>query len=343
MRLLLLMSVIWAATAVLAEEFERVDPAFPMLESVVTGARSEALGDADITFGGGPGVFQLNPSALSAGEGIEVEISDLDYRDDYDLSFDYDNRCAGVDWRGLRIAVARRTLAIETHVFDIDDPDGPGALFKQNQRVVVAGVGYDLGRLIAPGSAWRFSVGAAYRHYRMYDEAMGDAAEYGQGSLDGGLTVGWRWLRPGPRLAIQAAAARQNCTDETIILDAVELPLPRVWRFGFGLEATTNLGREFVDGLRLRAAYTRSSRIGTGRTVGADQVGLEAVLLRVVALRVGHDSTHFKGNTGYGAALILDQAWLEPISAAFEWTRIDPEMGWEEDRDVYGVRVRIAL
>jgi hypothetical protein len=343
MRFLVLLALVWAATPALAEEFIKMDGPFVVLEGTNSGARSEALGDADITCGGGPGVLQLNPAALAAGDGVEAEYANLAYSEATGFDYAYDTLGASLAWQGWRAGVVHRSFTVDTRLPDTDDPAGPGTLLRWYQRMVVAVAGYEVGRLIAPDSSWQLGLGAAYRHYYLHDEELLSNLEGGQGSLDAGMTVGWCRRQPGPGLAVQAAVVRQNITDERILLGEYDASLPRIWRFGVGLQATTSLGRESGDGLRLHAAYTRSRHNGYQGNYGADHVGLEVVLLQLLAVRVGHDSSLFTGNTGYGAALILDQAWLDPVSLAVEWARIDLESETDDARDIYGLRGSVAF
>jgi len=316
-----------------AEEFERVGTFAYGWEGFFTGVRSEALGDADLA----AGALLLNPAAVVDTDGVEAEYGHLGGLEDIDI----DNVGVSAAWRGWRVAAVTSGFAVETTVRTAYEPEGNGTLFELQDRVTAIGVSYDLARLLSRDTGLRLALGAAYRRYHTESWQGGVAWDADANMLDVGATLGWGHAAPGTRFTVEASFARQNLTEEIIDVDDVWSRLPEVWRCGLTAEVALDLGGEAAAGLTLRGAVASSE--DQSRDHKADHAGFEAVFLDLLAMRVGHDSDVYGGTTGYGLALILDQAWLHPVGLTVEWTHLDIDPALSDDLDMVGVRGRLAL
>jgi len=164
----------------------------------------------------------------------------------------------------------------------------------------------NVARLLAPGSDWDWTVGAAYRHHRY--ARLGEVRQ-GDG-VDIGSSARYQYRLPNTRWIASAAGVMRNVGDSDM--------LPYDTRLGLAVSCVVT-GEQGHDLMALTFAYVLDDDRRDSAYFGGRRLGIELTLLAVLSFRVGHDEQMFGGSSQYGIGLAVPRQWLEPVGIVIDW------------------------
>ncbi|MFH2052839.1 MAG: hypothetical protein ABIK96_10285 [bacterium] len=295
-----------------AAGFAQVGRSGFMWEDIFKGPRNAALGGADLAGDTGPGALLRNPSPLPGGDGIGGGYAHSTYTDE----MDFDSWGAAVEYQGWRLDFSRQSFTFEGIFRTAYDPDGE---FKTwTDRVTLLGLSRDLGDLAFRGRDIQWTVGAVRRHYD------GNAYAGTADAYDLGTSLCLPGSHPGGDFALKMTASRQNVTGENLTSDGREMRLPEAWRLGFTFATGFDHPRYARQPVRTSLSFARimpDEEFGNA----SNHVGLEVILMEMVALRMGQDSGLQPDGLAWGAGLVLDRPGGLPFLVAADYGIVDPD------------------
>lgn len=357
MRRLLTMLALAATTAISATPAAAAGFAVLMShawEGLYTGARLSAMGGGDMAGEDGPGALLVNPAPLLRGDGVAVARDHVDYpltgvAADDGMDLDYVTTSLGVEWRGWRFGACISDEIMDNAVLRTAYlPEGTGT-FDRRSRLAIVGLARLLAGDARSAGGGQWTAGVAYRSYsdNTTDNRTDPLVTFDDGratgSWDAGTTAAWRFTAGAHRAGLAAAVAWQNVTGADRVVAEREMDLPQVVRMGLTAGLTILDGRR--ERVRIVAAVARSEYVGAASDGGFNQMGLEVVALRLLALRVGSNDRIYGGNGAWGAGLVLDQPRGLPLEVAVDYGEIsrDEELFDMPELGMWSGRVRVEF
>lgn len=322
-------AVVWLVTVGInagpagAAGFARVE-SFHGWDHLFAGTRSEAMGQADLADARGPFSIFDNPAPLLSGQTAQVGYGKLNYVAGLALH----QYGFAAEFGAYRLGFARMDLrAADTIVRTAYNPEGTGetASFEDRMQVVAAAV--DVAALLAPDSAWQWTVGLAHRGYRYTDRL--EAAHYE--GVDLGSSVRYTRDLDVGRASFSMAGALRNVGQSDFV--------PRNARIGWALFLAVS-GTPERDLAQITVAYAVKDIPEDVAFFDHRYLGLELSVYEAVSFRLGRDRQLFGGSRQYGFGLVVPETWLAPFVLTLDWTSMglgDTLYAWNESRDMFSV------
>ena len=304
--LLLLACLICVAPTAQAAGFTRVG-SVAAWEPIFAGTRSESMGQADLAVSRGPMSIFDNPAPLPEGQAVQAGYGHLSYIE----GLEFHQYAAAAELGAFRIGVARMDfvsddLPIRTAYI----PDGTGETYRVDDRVSVVSGSMDVAALLAPGSAWDWTVGVSHRRYRF----NGIEEVTHVNGLDFGSSGRYRRQFNKTSVTASLAGVLRNIDDS--------LYVPEDTRLGLGLVLAVD-GEETADVVALTLAYVFKDVRHEDEYFGDRHFGAELTLLQSLSFRMGHDKQIFGGTSQYGVGLNLPRRWVQPFGVTLDWGSLD--------------------
>jgi len=321
-----------SAGPVHAAGFAKVGTTGFQWEGIFTTGRNAAMGSSDLT-DGSPAAGLWNPAPLPAADGAAFAYDHADYV----AGSEFHTYGFQTSRFGLRIGGVIQDFVMDSELVRTAYlPEGTGETFDVRSRIAVFGASYELGRLLAPDSPLRWSMGAAWRHF---SDHFASSEATGEG-LDVGTTAAYRRSLDTAWVEIGGALTWQNVNDATITFDERTTLTPSTRRSGLTLGG----GFEMADGRRdlasVRLAYTDVRGSGDAFRRGSYHRGIEFLILESLAFRRGYSSRVEGGVGSWGVGFILHEDFLAPFTVAVDVGEMDYQSTFfGGDRTIVGARV----
>lgn len=302
-------------------------------EGLFVSGRVSALGGSDLA-DPGPATLLINPAPLFTGNGVELSYDNAGF----DSNTDFNSYAGAAEWNNWRLNFAVQDFVVDSALIRTAyNPEGNGETYNARERMVVIGLGFDLGEALFEDPAFGWSVGAAWRRY----SSTWIETTAGGNSLDLGTTFGTRVEYENGWTGLTGAVAWQNVTDETITADGRESHLPKQVRAGLTLEAAFKHAGGSYDLFKLLMAYSRVFRSGDYNSSDFDHVGIEALFYDALAFRYGYNTRTVEDIRSWGIGVILDGRLLGPFTVEIDWGEMDYQYAFFGDnKTIWGVRAR---
>ncbi len=326
MILLALLTLIPCSTG--AAGFARVGTTGVAWEDLFKGPRNAALGGGDLAGDSGPGALLRNPSPLPLGDGVSGGYARSTYLDGYD----FDTWGAAAEYQGWRLDFSRQSFTFDGILRTAYDPEGEAQ--KWSDRVTLIGLSTDLGRFAFRGRDIQWTVGAVRRHYD------GDAYSETADSYDIGTSFRLGGRHPTGDFDLKTTVSRQNATGGSFESDEWTMSLPEAWRLGFTFATGFDHPRYPRQPVRTSLSFARIMP-DEGFGDASNHVGLEMVLMELIAFRFGQDSRLQPDGLAWGAGMILDRPWGLPCLVAADYGIVDPDEGFlliDTKLEMWGLR-----
>lgn len=340
-RILTVFLILVSSSSAFGAGFVKVGTFAYTYDGIFTGARSNALGQADLAGAFGPGATQTNTAPLPLGGGVEASYE----RNQYVLGMDMAIWGGAAEYGGFRLGFSQLKFMVDPYEQRTAyQPEGTGEIVEAGDDINVLSLGYDLGRLLDDEGAWNWTVGAAWRGYRTFE----GSDNYSGDTFDLGTTVAWtsRYAEGWTRLA--AAFSWQNVFDETMSFDERESALPGSQRLGFTAESAFGQAGWGTEAFKALVAYSRRVYTGTWGDFrdDADHYGLEMTAAGTFAFRVGHNGRWDGAETTWGVGLVMAQDFMGPWTLSADYGRYPFPLSGISDSgelEMWSVRARYAF
>ena len=171
-------------------------------------------------------------------------------------------------------------------------------------------------------------------------EITGPAAD----ALDLGTTASWFHQHDGIWTRLTGVVSWQNATDAEITIYNIQGGLPRPLRTGLTVETGFERAGRSGDLVKVTLAYTRAAQLGDSHLKDTDHVGVEALVLGVLALRYGHSTRVTGGLSSWGLGAVLDDPRLGPFTLEADFGKVSADDGFfAEDMTIWSLRARYCF
>jgi len=321
-----------------AEYFTQVGHFGFYQEPFFQGARTNALGLADLATPTGPMAILQNPASQLEGNTLQVGFERSDWFQDWEVT----NWALSGEWKFLRLGLVRHQAALwDEPLRTAYNPEGDDISFTSISRTWTAG----LSGQVLPRQ-WRekgFSanIGANWRHYSHSIEISRIDDETGNSTDDAdiGLTIGWQRKIPSGWIRLDGAAMKHNIFQSSMVIHPFKIYLPNYSQVGLTATGVWIPTGKTIEALRVLVAYShrQESKEEDRERFHADRWGAELTVLEMVAFRVGdNDDPLYQANSKtMGMALIVPRRLINPLELRLNWTRFDHgfDFGWQ---DIFG-------
>ncbi len=305
-----------------AAGFARVGAFGFVTEKLFTGARSSALGYADMAAASGPFGILLNPAAPLTGPTYQVGYEYSDYISDFRVN----NWGASYQTSRFRFSLVRHEMKLEGLIRTAYNPEGTGEIFKIVDQAYSLGAAVD----VLPGQPgdrpWSMILGASWRHYRSRIESTSTTSNHAR-DLNLGLTLSHHRTLDGGWVEISGAVMVQNALEGSILFDDRDSLLPSYFQTGLALTWALQPAHEPSPSLRLLLAFSRVGPLDSRgyQVPQCSRWGLEISCFELIDFRVG-DSDHFlplDNSTTWGLGLHTPGHWLGDFRLSASWSAMD--------------------
>ncbi len=333
LHLTILCLLLTSATSAAAAGFTKIGSFYFNWEGLYTSGRLSTLGGSDMA-DKSPAALLVNPAPLFTGNGVGLSYDHAGYF----FHAEFHTYAGAAEWNDWRLNIAVQDFVVDSAPFRTAyNPEGTGKTYSSRDRMVVIGLGYDLGGALFEGPAFSWSVGAAWRRYSV---SIWDVNSAGN-SLDLGTTFSSRAEHENGWTGLTGAVSWQNVTEEIFTYDGRLGYLPHHVRTGLTLETAFRKSGGSNDLFKLLMAYTRVFQLGETLLSDTDHAGVEALFYNALAVRYGHNTRFSDGIWSWGIGIVLDGRILGPFTVEADWGEMNYEFTYNEaKKSVWGVRAR---
>lgn len=295
-----------AARSVQAGGFAPIHPT-NVWDRIFAGTRSESMGQSDLAVSEGPMSIFDNPAPLPEGRDLQLGYGNMGYI----ASLELNHYAAAVEWGHFRLGYARMDVTSDDQLLRTAyNPEGNGETFRIDDRVMIYAGSVDIGGLLAPGSAWQWTVGASHREYRY---AFASQITRMKGT-DWGSSMRYRQQLGAARLIGSLAAVRRGSDDAEL--------LSRDTRIGLGLSLELDAPRR-PRLIVLTLAYLFKDIPDAEKNFSHRHYGAELTLLQTLSVRLGHDEQIYGGTDQFGIGVTVPRQWIQPFGLTVDWGAAD--------------------